>query len=239
MTSRPKRSVAQELNTARLAISNSLADGEIQGLVEAYGYTATKLNEGKALYESALAAVNTQKAKRGAQQDSSRGLSQAEKSARDVYQALAKVARSVFVKDKAKLTALGLSGSMPKSTAGFLAAAYALFDNAPSLPALANYGYTAARLQSERARIAAYDAANRQQEAAKGSAQQATREQDLALRALSDWTAQYLKIARVALRDKPQLLEKIGVAARTSRTAAQRGAPKKAAGTRAAKKADS
>jgi hypothetical protein len=49
-------------------------------------------------------------------------------------------------------------------------------------------------------------------------------------------STQYLKIAKVALRGKKQLLEKIGVAARTSKTAAQRAAPKKSAATRAAKK---
>ncbi len=55
---------------------------------------------------------------------------------------------------------------------------------------------------------------------AKGAAQQATQDQDAALAAMSEWVAQYLKIAKVALRGKKQLLEKIGVTARTSKTAA-------------------
>ncbi len=239
MATRPMRTIAQQLNTAQLAISNSLADTEIQGLVGAYGYTSTKLNEGKVLYDAALAAVNAQKAKAGAQQDSSHSVAQAEKGARDAYQALAKVARAVFAKDKSKLASLGLSGTTPRETAAFLAAANALFNNASGLPALANYGYTTTTLQSERAKIAAFDVANRQQEAAKGAAQQATREQDAALKSLSDWTAQYLKITQVALRGKRQLLEKIGVTARTSKTAAQRAGPRKAAATRAAKKGTS
>jgi hypothetical protein len=41
----------------------------------------------------------------------------------------------------------------------------------------------------------------------------------------------------VALRSKPDLVEKLGGLARSSRTPAQRGAPKKAAATRAAKQA--
>jgi hypothetical protein len=53
---------------------------------------------------------------------------------------------------------------------------------------------------------------------------------------INNWVAQYLKNAKVALRGKPQLLEKIGVTARTSKTAAQRAALAKAAATRAAKK---
>jgi len=49
----------------------------------------------------------------------------------------------------------------------------------------------------------------------------------MALTSLEAWRAQYIKIARVALRSKSQLLEKIGVPARTSQTAAQRAARKK------------
>ena len=51
-----------------------------------------------------------------------------------------------------------------------------------------------------------------------------------------DWVAEYFKIARVALKERPQLLEKIGVLVRRTRTKAQRGAPAKAALTRAKKK---
>ena len=237
MTTRPMHSIAGQLNAAQLAIGNSLSNSEIQSLVAQFGYPADKLNEGKVLYDSALEAVNAEKSAAGAQQEASRTMAQAETSARDAYQALAKVARAVFAKDKSQLNALGLNGSMPKDTAGFLASAYTLFDNARTLPALADYGYNSVKLQSERAKIAAYDTANQQQEAAKGAAQQATREQDTILQDLNDWTAQYLKIAKVALRAKSQLLEKLGVAARTSKTAAQRAAPKKASATRAAKKA--
>jgi hypothetical protein len=38
-------------------------------------------------------------------------------------------------------------------------------------------------------------------------------EAEQALKMTNAWLAQYFKIARVALRDKPQLLEKIGVSA--------------------------
>ncbi len=236
MSTRPHHTIAQQLNAGQLAISNSLSDPEIQSLVAQFGYPANKLNEGKALYDCALSAVNAEKATAGARQEATRTLAQAEESARDAYQALAKVARAIFGRDKAQLNTLGLNGSTPKDTAGFLAAAYTLFDNARTLPALADYGYDSPKLQSERLKIAAYDTANQQQEAAKGAAQQATREQDAALPTLNAWTAQYLKIAKVALSGKPQLLEKLGVLARTSKTAAQRAAPKKTSVTRAAKK---
>jgi hypothetical protein len=62
MSTRPKTKIASQLNAARLAISNTLADAEIQSLVAAYGYTAEKLAAGKQLYDTATAAVNAQTA---------------------------------------------------------------------------------------------------------------------------------------------------------------------------------
>jgi hypothetical protein len=229
MPNRPNYSIAERLNTAKVTIANSLAEPEIQSLVEDYGYSSGRLNEGMALYEAALAAVNAQKSAEGAQQQATQELKSAEKTARDAYQSLAKVARAIFKNDKARLTAFGLKGTAPITTAGFLAAASVLFDNAAAAPSLPEFGYDAARMASERAKINAFDLANQKQEAAKGAAQQATREQVSALAALDAWNAQYLKIARVALRSKAQLLEKIGVAARTTKTAAQRASAKKKA----------
>ena len=222
MPTKPTLTIAGRLNVAHVAIANSLADAEIQSLVAAYGYAPAKLNEGQALYDGALAAVTAQKAAAGAQLQATQEMAAAEVAARDAYQALAKVARAIFQGDKARLTALGLNGAAPRATATFLAAAAALFDNAVGAPTLADYGYDGERLAAERAKIAAFDLANQGQEAAKGAAQQATREQDAALTSLDAWRAQYIKIARVALRGKKQLLEKIGVPARTSarRTAA-------------------
>jgi hypothetical protein len=224
--SRPKQSIAEQLHAAQLAVNNSLTDPEIQSLVSGFGYTAEKLTEGRYLFECAEAAVTAQRFAAGAQQDATQTVEETKRAAVDAYQALAKVARAVA--NPAQLAALGLvGGRMPRSTAGFLAAAYTLFDNAPNLTSLAEYGYTPEKLAAERVRISVYDHANQTQEAAKGAAQQSTREAEAALTALREWTARYIKVARVALREKPQLLEKLGVVARTSKTAAQRAALRK------------
>ena len=139
--------------------------------------------------------------------------------------------------DKDGLATLGLTGKEPRDTAGFIQAGYTLFDNAAESGLLAEFGYDAERIAAERAKIEAFDTANQAQEMAKGASQQAAQDQEAALAKMNEWVAQYLKIAKVALRGKKQLLEKIGVTARTSKTAAQRAAPAKAAATRAAKKA--
>lgn len=236
-----KTSIADRLNAAQVAINNTLTDAEIQAAVAAYGYPVEKINAGKGVYDRAVAAVNAQIAATGAQRETTAAMEAAKKAAYAAYQSLAKVARAVFVQDKARLIRLGLTGAMPKSTAGFLTAASALFENAiaPEIQTLlANFGYDSSKLQNERAVIAAYETANSNQEQAKGATQQATRDQEAALKELELWLNQYIKIARVALRDKKELLEKLGVRALSGKTAAQRSAPVKAAATREAKKAD-
>jgi predicted pyridoxine 5'-phosphate oxidase superfamily flavin-nucleotide-binding protein len=235
MPTKPHATTAQQLNAAQLAITNSLADPEIKAAVAQYGYTTAKLNAGKALYDKALLAVNAQKSGKGDQKTATADLKAAEKDARDAYQAAAKVARATL--DKDGLAKLGLTGKEPRGTAGFIQASYTLFDNAASSGLLADFGYNETRITAERDKIKAFDIANQAQEMAKGAAQQASQDQEAALKVMNDWVAQYLKIAKVALRGKKQLLEKIGVTVRTSKTAAQRAAPKKAAATRTAKKA--
>lgn len=213
---------ADLFNQAALAINNSLADSGVRDQVAAYGYSVDKLNEGRALLDAAQAASNDQLAAAGEQQQATAAFQQANIAARDAYQALAKVARATC--DKASQTMLGLSGRVPQSTSGFLTAAFTLFDNAPRVPALANFGYDEAKLTAGRGLIRALQTADQAQEVAKGTAQQATGAQQAAVKALDAWLAQYLKIAKVALRTDAQQLEKLGVAARTSKTAAQKAA---------------
>jgi hypothetical protein len=237
MATRPKSSIAEQLGAAQVAIMNALADQEIQAMIASHGYTIQKLQEGRQLYETAAGVVSAQVAASGAQAVKTQDLHTAERLAFDAYQSLTTVARAVFRRDQARLVSLGLNGPMPRTMDSFLKAAYILFDNVAADPqiksTLAAYGYDEARVQAERGKIVAYDTANQQQEAAKGTAQQSTRDQKVSLRELNDWVSQFIKIARVALKEKKELLERLGVLARSVKTEAQRAAPEKAAATRA------
>lgn len=227
MSSNPHASVLGRLNAAQLVIANSLDEAEIQSIMTGYGYPPEALQEALSQYDAAAAAVQQQELARSAQETATHEAVLAERSARDAYQALAKVARAVLQQDKHLLSGLGLTGREPATASVFVEAAKALFANAAVTAGIADHGFDAARLKAEGAKILAFDKAKRKQEAAKGIAQQATEKRDAVLEQLDAWRAQYVKIARVALRADKQLLERLGVPARTSKTAAQVAASKK------------
>ena len=224
---KPKVSNVERLNAAEKVIDNSLSNPEILSLVAGYGYSEARLREGRALLRDAKKAFEAQIAAEGAQKTATQEQAASRKIAYDAYQALAKVSRGVFRQDPPRIDALGLRGGVPARTGGFIALARALFNNAEAAPGLAEYGYDAARLASERAKIEAFAEAEKNQEIAKGKAQLATRAQQSAMAALDAWRLLYVRIAKVALRGKPDLLEQAGVLARNTKTAAQRAARRK------------
>ncbi len=238
--SKPKESITERLNAANVAISNAISDPLIGKFLGQYGYQSQKLSEGKNLYEVADTSVKKQISAYGDQKIATARVLKAEKEARIAYQNLAKVARAVFAKDKAKLAILGLDKPMPKALPLFLTMAMALFDNASHnaevAETLKSYGYTAEKLSKERQKIVELTVANQAQESAKGEAQNTTYEQNKALDALDYWMSAFVKIAKVALREHPELLEKLGILKRSGKTSAQKKAPEKAKETRKKKK---
>jgi hypothetical protein len=230
--------IAKQLNTARLAFANTQNNATISEMVAIYGYTATRMAEGRQLYDAACAAVNAQAIAAGDYRAALLAAEAAEVRARASFQALAQIARAIFPANTSQRATLGLRGPMPVARSAFIAAARKLFENATSVPevnsALAPFGYTATRLDAERAVIEMLAQAYADQAAASSESQRATRAQRDALDAMTRWVAQYLKIAKIALRQQPELIEQIGGASRNSKTPAQRAAARKAAATRAA-----
>lgn len=231
------------LNLSEVAILNSLSDPQILQKVEKFGYNSSKLNEGKQLLEDAKEKYNRNIRITGEQEDKTESFIQTFEIAKQAYQDLAKVARAVFKGDKGKLAQLGLESKMPRSVSAFIAAAQTLFENASKIDEikniLSNYGYDDGKFKIEKIKINQLQEANNIQEAAKGEAQNSTKEKDKAIKDLYDWVIQYMKIARVALKDNKQLLEKIAVRVYSQKTAKQRQAPKKAALTKKNKKPSS
>jgi hypothetical protein len=240
MTSKPHSKVSQDLLSAQTAMSNSLVEQDILTRVNGFGYTPTRLAEGQQVLAQAEAAVQAFAIAKGNQRVATAQVKVSRTAARSAYLEVAQLARAIFPRDSAHFTTLDIQGNLPTRLADFIRAGYTLFDNARAdadiAAALSDYAYTAARLAEGRGVIEALDQAQQAQAIARGDKQQAAVEQAAALLNLRRWVAQYRKVARLALADAPQLLEKIGVTVRAAKTPAQIAAPQKAAATRRARR---
>jgi hypothetical protein len=235
MSTRPKDTRASQVNFANKLITNSQKVPEIKTAMAEYGYTTAKYTAGKKLATAVEESLSERSIERGGQKVATQDELTAKQDAVAAYQSVAQISKKVLTpgeRDK-----LGLPARQPRTTAAFITAAYTVFDNLAATEALADYGYTPEKIAAERAKIEAYDQADQAQAEAKGAKEQGTQDQDAAFAALNEWVSTYVTVAKLALRKKPQLLEKLGIKVRSSKTAAQKAAPKKAAATRAAKKA--
>lgn len=204
-----------QLSQAEVFYSNAQSNAEIKTLFAAMGIDQTRLHAGVALYQAAQAAVARRAELLGAQELATADFKQKLSAARPAVQRVKTILQAAFPKDKARLTQLGLGGALPARATEYLESAERLFvtirANADIAAGLAQYSYNAVKLAEEEAFVLAADAANRAQEDAKGAAQQSTQEQNAALAALKDDLSVLVKLAKVALKDKPALRAALGL----------------------------
>lgn len=126
-----------------------------------------------------------------------------------------KISRVALKNELAISQKLGLSGERKSSFSGWLAQAKQFYLNALAdstvLAKLSSFGITQAKLEVGKTLVEETESKNAIQEKEKGEAQQATLERDNGADQLFEWVADFIVIARIALEDKPQLLEKLGI----------------------------
>ena len=212
---RPKKSLADRLLAAQLAINNSISDDEIKTAVAQFGYDETRLNAGKALLDNANKMQYVQKKEYGDQYQATDALTEAWNTAEKTYMRFVKVARIALKSDHALYLKLDLVGTRKKTLSEWMAQARLFYINALEddtvLEKMALYGMEQEKLEAGKALLEQTEAANAAQEKEKGQARQATIERDKAMDELDEWLSDYIAIARIALEEKPQLLEKLGI----------------------------
>ena len=207
------------LMRSELVISGAQSDPEILSAMEMFGYDSAALMEAQAQLEGVQEFLVVVQQARAAQKEATHTVKLAFSTARVACSDLAILAREVFKDDNAALATIGLSrGNQPQALADFLLYADRLFAGALTAPdaikqKLAARGYGVARLTSEKTKVETLHRLNQAQEQAKGTAQDLTPQQAHLLNELDSWTMTYRKLARRALRERPQLLEKLGIQA--------------------------
>jgi hypothetical protein len=213
------KDIDRKLLEAQVAINNARTDGEIKQYLTEYGYDEARLAAGKSLLNSASQLHQTQKRVYAEKVGASKDFSDSRKEANGVYINLIKLSRIALQEDYAAYLKLGLAGGRKTNLSGWLVQARQFYDNAlkdtATMAKLKKFGGTQAKIEAGKALIETVERKKQEKEIESGEAQQATVERDMAVEELQQWMRNFKAIARIALEDKPQLLEKLGILIRS------------------------
>jgi hypothetical protein len=188
---------------------------EIQNRLSAYGYTPERIAEGKRLLDKTLQLMTAQVEEYSDQYLATGELGKLWTAAYADYMITLKVTRVAFNGQPELLQRFNATGKRNKSLSGWLRDSRILYTNLLNSPealsVMAGFGYSAERLYAELQAVNEVENLHSRQLSEKSAAQQATLERDRAFDELSKWYGDFRAIARIALYDKPQSLEALGI----------------------------
>jgi hypothetical protein len=207
-------SIAAKLHNIENGISGARNNPEILERMNKYGYTAERIARGEQLLTVARQSVALHAEEYGDQYAATGELGLMWSDTYADYMITLKVVRVAFRKQPGKLHEFNAAGRRNRSLSGWLNDARVLYANiqAPeALEVMSAYGYTVERLQREQQKVEEVAVLFGKRLGETGEAQQSTKERDKAIDDLYDWYSDFRAIARIALYDKPQLLEALGI----------------------------
>lgn len=223
------RTIATQLEHARLTLSIMDSNEELRTRLAPFGYDEAELANGQALFDAASQAHTANlvaKANKLAATDALQRTRSA------LYKAMCNVSRIlmlVYANDRDILERLalrparrpnGASGKpspvphqIARAQAALLNQAQILYSQLLATPTILQtispMGYTSQRLQTEQSLITTLQNLETQQETLKVDAKNQVKLQNNSLEALNKWIQRLHVVAKVALRDQPELLAKL------------------------------
>lgn len=214
-----KNRIDQFLLAAQVMIENAITDPDVKTALAAYGYSEETLATGKTLYNEAIALQNTRKKEYGDQIAATSKLYDIWETANRQYMKTLKIARVAFQELPKADKAVMLFGKRKERLSGWLEQAQAFYANilsdADLMNALFQYGYSLEKLKQESDFLNLVVTKNQQQKKEMGEAQAATAAREKKIDDLAKWISNFKAVAKVALEDNPQQLEKLGILARS------------------------
>ncbi len=203
--------IADRISAAGQLIEAARQDPEIAAIMANYGYDGLAFDVGQAHQQAAQGAFNARQTAMAARDQAALALKEARAAVRRTYANFRRVARAIYT-DTTDRTALALRGNIPGDDQKFLTlvrASYAAAAIAPYQTKLATYGYPVETLTDMVAELDAFSAADDAQNTAAAAAKQATADRNAAVKEMDAWVRQFTAIARVSLKDRPDLIDKL------------------------------
>nr|WKN37336.1 hypothetical protein K4G66_01270 [Tunicatimonas sp. TK19036] len=207
-----KYSFDSQLEQHRLMLFNAKNTPTISKRLNALGYNGNKMLKGIALYDDVLHWQSVKNTHYGAQKTATDALQADCQEFKKPYTEHVALARIAFKEDRGTLSTLKVDEARKTSLGGWLTQASAFYSQlANYTEVMSRYGVSSETIQSAQSQLQALKTRRDAQLQRKGEAQDATEKRNLAMKALNNWMKEFRQIARIAMKDDPQLLETLGI----------------------------
>lgn len=201
------------ISKCRVSLINA-ADEDIEPLLTKRGYPKTIIDAKLAALDELQALNEKQKKEYGEQYAATENYTKEENDFHELYTGHIVFARVDFKKDIAAQTALDLMSERKRTQTGYAAQASLFYNgilnNNNYKAIMNNRGVTNAEMQAQLDAIESFPTLKAAQAKETGEAQAATKARDAAYDDLEEWFSGFKAIAIIALKDVPQLREKLG-----------------------------
>ncbi|MGD2089968.1 MAG: hypothetical protein PVH61_27575 [Candidatus Aminicenantes bacterium] len=214
------KSMSERLVSAKMALTNALAQEDIKNSMSEMGFDEARLNEGLVLYQQVEELYQLQRREYTEQYLASEALHEAWEEAQNEFRRHATAAKLALIDQPTLLSSLGFDGSRKFSIPDWVTMARTFYSTALQstaiMESIAGYAVTAEKLQAGLQLVDKVEELRGKREIEKAEAQQATRERDKAFAQLDKYMYRFSKVARVVLEEKPEHLEKVGILYRSA-----------------------
>jgi hypothetical protein len=202
---------ANLINARRTSLLAVKGHPETAVLLNPRGFDAEGLDEGLGICDDAQAKFNARRLATDERDATARLMKKLDKEVHENYAGFSRIGARVFQDNPTAKAAVVVPARDLKDQEKFLTnvdAAYnAVLTRSTYLAALSKRGYTQAVLLAEQKKLQDLSQLSAHYEAAKSAAIRATSERDAAIKALTRWWGEFQTTAKVAFKDRPDLLK--------------------------------
>lgn len=207
--------ISDYLEHSELMLKNAQKDSTISQLLATYKISTEKYEQGLQLCTEAYDLEKLQIKLHGEQFRAKAKFKKLLAETHPQYMAHVRFMRLAHKEDLKKLDELDAASIREKTITGWLTQTKTFYTNTitdeEALLKLAEFGITKENLASIEVKVMEVAALNQLHKDKKGSAQDATDRRDAAIEKLARFISDFIAVCRIALKDHPQLLEKLGI----------------------------
>ena len=214
-----RRTEDQLIETYRVSLMNVENQTEIATTMAEYGYDLDAITKGRELLGATITAFNFNQ-----QEDNETIQARSDFDVKvnlmtEKYASHRRKAKVAFRKDDVTLKQLGLTGSYSRAYVKWIATMKTFYSgvrsNAAHLAKLLVFKITEDEITACITEINALETTRTLYLKEVGESQEATKAKDKALAELEEWMSDFYAVAKIAMEDKPQLLESLGLLVRS------------------------